>query len=203
MSRAPRTPGAHDVERFPADPGRPEPPLRPGRAGGPRPAGLLASLRGSLRASLGVLVLYTFLFHLSVVRGSSMAPGIHDGDRILVEPWSYVFDDVERGDVVVLRYPLDPSVDYIKRVVGLPGDRVTMGGGRLWVNGELRPEPYVASADQDCYLSVIVEPEHYYVLGDNRRRSSDSRDFGQVPARYLRGRVDLRLWPPARVGLVR
>src|SRR5438094_188831 len=77
-------------------------------------------------ARLGAVVLlaYALLFNLSVVRGSSMAPGIHDGDRILVDRLSYLFQDVRRGDVVVLQYPLDPSLDYIKRVIGLPGDEV-------------------------------------------------------------------------------
>ena len=156
-----------------------------------------------LRTFASVVVLYTLFFHLSVVRGSSMAPGIQDGDRILVEPWSYMLASARRGDVVVLRYPLDPAVDYIKRVIGLPGDRVTLAGGHVWVNGELLAEPYVTSVDQSSYLSVIVQPGHYFVLGDNRPRSSDSREFGQVSAEHVRGRVDVRLWPPSRAGWVR
>ena len=131
-----------------------------------------------------------------------MSPGIEDGDRILVEPWSYLMGGANRGDVVVLRYPLDPEVDYIKRVIGLPGDRITMAAGRVWVNGSLLNEPYVDEADPSSYLSVQVESDHYFVLGDNRPRSSDSREFGQVPKDLVRGRVDLRLWPPARAGWV-
>jgi len=159
-------------------------------------------LAGGRTSALMALV-YVLLFNLSVVRGSSMTPGIHDGDRILVETWSYFFDDPGRGDVVVLRYPLDPSIDYIKRIVGVPGDRVTCAGGEVWVNGERLDEPYVAFPDAGCWLSITVEPDQYFVLGDNRRRSSDSRDFGQVPAEYVRGRVDLRLWPLERAGWVR
>jgi len=142
-------------------------------------------------------------FHLSVVRGSSMTPGIQDGDRILVEPWSYMVGDAERGDVVVMRYPLDPSVDYIKRVIGLPGDEILMAGGYVWVNGSLLTEPYVASVDTSSYLQEIVREDSYFVLGDNRPRSSDSREFGQVPMDHLRGRVDVRLWPPTRAGWIR
>jgi signal peptidase I len=149
-----------------------------------------------------VLLFYTVAFNLSVVRGGSMAPGIRDGDRILVEPWSYVFGAVQRGDIVVLRYPLDPRIDYVKRVIGLPGDRVTMADGYVWVNGELLDEPYVLADDRTTYLSVVVGPEQFFVLGDNRPRSSDSREFGLVPADYLRGRVDLRLWPFSRIGLI-
>ncbi len=167
---------------------------------GKTPAARFASL---MRGAVVVLAFYAVFFHLSVVRGSSMAPGIQDGDRILVEPWSFFLGDVDRGDIVVLRYPLDPSVDYVKRVIGLPGDRVTLADGFVWVNGELLAEPYVSETDRSCYLSQVVEPGHYFVLGDNRPRSSDSREFGQVPEEYLRGRVDLRLWPPARAGWLR
>jgi len=157
----------------------------------------------AFRVSFFLLVFYSFFFNLSVVRGSSMTPGIQDGDRILVEPWSYLFDSIERGDVIVLRYPLDPEIDYIKRVIGLPGDRVVLSGGRVWVNGEILTEPYVESIDPGSSLSVRVEPGNYFVLGDNRPRSSDSREFGFVPEEYVRGRVDLRLWPPARAGWIR
>ena len=172
-----------------------------------------APLSGTLRAHLAgvgavarfsalVLVSYSLFFNLSVVRGSSMAPGIQDGDRILVEPWSYLIGPIQRGDVIVLRYPLDPEIDYIKRVIGLPGDRITLTRGEVWVNGVRLDEPYVESVDASCSLSVVVEPGNYYVLGDNRPRSSDSREFGPVPEKYVRGRVDLRLWPLARAGLI-
>ncbi len=174
------------------DPGRP--------AGESEPFFGLASW---IRSSLVILAFYAVFFHLSVVPGSSMAPGIQDGDRILVEPWSLFFSRPERGDIVVLRYPLDPTVDYIKRVIGLPGDRVTLADGHVWVNGELLDEPYVSDLDRTSYLTTEVGPGRYFVLGDNRPRSSDSRDFGFVPEEYLCGRVDLRLWPPSRAGLLR
>ena len=162
----------------------------------------LARAASSARFLAFIALFYAVFFNLSVVRGNSMAPGIHDGDRILIEPWSYMFGGVERGDVVVLRYPLDPQVDYIKRVIGLPGDLVTLAGGHVWVNGELLEEPYIAEPDDESYLSTRVKPGQYFVLGDNRPRSSDSREFGQVPAEYVRGRVDLRLWPLDRLGLI-
>ena len=161
-----------------------------------------ASLR-LFRLTAFSLLFYTVFFHLSVVRGNSMAPGILDGDRILVEPWSYLMGEASRGDVIVLRYPLDPSVDYIKRVIGEPGDHVFLSGGHVWVNGEHLNEPYVADVDASSYAEAIVREGHVFVLGDNRPRSSDSREFGQVPMEYVRGRVDLRLWPPTRAGWVR
>ena len=164
--------------------------------------GALAVVAGGARFGVFVAVLYALFFNLSVVRGNSMAPNIHDGDRILVEPWSYLLGGVERGDIVVMRYPRDPSVDYIKRVIGLPGDRVTMAGGHVWVNGELLEEPYVDDTDQGSYLNTVVPDEQYFVLGDNRPRSSDSREFGTVPEDFVRGRVDVRLWPPHRAGFI-
>lgn len=158
--------------------------------------------RHGFGAALVVVLFYTLSFHLSVVRGSSMSPGIHDGDRILVEPWSYVFADVQRGDVVVMQSPVDPAVDYIKRVIGLPGDEVLIAAGGVWVNGQLLAEPYAVPGDSELFQWTRVLRGHYFVLGDNRPHSSDSREFGQVPGRFLRGRVDVRVWPPLRAGWV-
>ncbi len=160
------------------------------------------ALASGLRLAALFAFLYLVFFNLSVVRGNSMSPSIADGDRILVEPWSYLVGDVERGDVVVLRYPLDPSIDYIKRVIGLPGDRVTLAGGHVWVNDQLLSEPYIAAGDLESYSTHVVSDGHVFVLGDNRPRSSDSREFGAVPKDYLRGRVDLRLWPLRRAGWI-
>ncbi len=159
-------------------------------------------LLDGIRIAFTALLFYAIFFNLSVVRGSSMTPGILDGDRILVEPWSYLIGEVRRGDVVVLRYPLDPDVDYIKRIIGLPGDRITLADGNVWVNGELIREPYVAEIDRTSYLTTEVEEGSFFVLGDNRPRSSDSREFGFVPETYIRGRVDLRLWPLSRAGWI-
>ncbi|MBK7874871.1 MAG: signal peptidase I [Planctomycetes bacterium] len=160
----------------------------------------LRSLWTSAKIGAVLFVAYGLMFNFSVVRGSSMAPGIHDGDRILVDHLSYVFQDVHRGDIVVLQYPLDPSLDYIKRVIGLPGDHVEIHDGAVWVNGERLREPYVAEEDARARLAITVAPEHFFVLGDNRPHSSDSREFGQVPRQNLRGKVEVRVWPPERIG---
>ena len=153
---------------------------------------------------LGLLAIaYALLFHVSVVRGSSMTPGIEDGDRILVDHLSYVLGEVRRGDVAVLRCPVDENLDYLKRVIAVPGDRVRIDGGVVWVNGEAVSEPYVVAPDRRTSLEEIVAPDHFFVLGDNREHSADSREFGQVHRRLLRGRVDLRVWPLERAGAVR
>jgi signal peptidase I len=149
-------------------------------------------------------LVWGLFFNFSEVRGSSMRPGIHDGDRILVDHVSYMFATVSHGDIIVMRYPLDPTVDYVKRVVGLPGDHVEIFRGQVWLNGTQLDEAYVASENIDPWAvaDTTVEPGHLFVLGDNRIRSSDSRDFGQVPQVYVRGKVRARLWPFERVGLV-
>lgn len=152
--------------------------------------------------SVLAVLAYLCLFNLSVVRGSSMAPRIHDGDRILIDHFSYVFGDVQRGDIVVLKYPLDPSVDYIKRVIGLPGDEIVLEDGVVWVNGRRLQEPYVAEQDPFSRVHLVVKPAHFFVLGDNRPRSCDSREFGLVPQDYIRGCVEVRVWPPSRAGSI-
>jgi signal peptidase I len=171
------------------------------------PAAFLArALRavGSGIQVLGLLAIaYALLFHVSVVRGSSMTPGIEDGDRILVDHLSYILGEVRRGDVAVLRCPVDENQDYLKRVIAVPGDRVRIEDGVVWVNGEAVSEPYVVAPDRRTSLDEIVAPDHYFVLGDNRQHSADSREFGQVARRLMRGRVDLRVWPPERAGSVR
>jgi signal peptidase I len=155
------------------------------------------------KLALLTFIAYGLMFNFSVVRGSSMSPGIHDGDRILVNHLSYLFQDVQRGDIVVLQYPLDPNLDYIKRVIGLPGDEIAIDASGVSVNGQRIDEPYVAAQDDHSRLVSRVEPEHFFVLGDNRPHSSDSREFGQVPRENLRGKVDLRIWPPSRAGTLR
>jgi signal peptidase I len=183
--------------------------IRPGRPSVPGQrlrivlAGWIFAARAPLRVAFAGLAVYLFAFSLSVVRGTSMAPGIHDGDRILIDQVSYILGDVQRGDIVVLRYPLDPSLDYIKRVVGLPGDEIVMAGGSLWVNGRHISEAYLGEVDLYTHAFVRVRPGHFFVLGDNRLHSSDSREFGQVHEDLLRGKVELCLWPPTRMGWLR
>ena len=157
-----------------------------------------------IKLALPSAIFATLAFNYSEVRGASMMPGIQDRDRILVDQLTYAFTEVERGDVVVLRYPLDPRMDYIKRVVGLPGDEVVVQFGGVWVNGEPVEEPYVSvkSLDPNTSLRTTVQPGHLFVLGDNRIRSSDSRDFGQVPQELVRGLVRLRVWPLERFGWI-
>jgi signal peptidase I len=163
---------------------------------------ILSALMTSLKIGVVLFITYGLVFNFSVVRGGSMSPGIHDGDRILVDHLSYLFRDVKRGDIVVLQYPLDPTLDYIKRVIGLPGDQVRIQNGSVWVNGDRLLEPYISEPDPRTRLVQTIPPECFFVLGDNRPHSSDSREFGLVPRQNLVGKVDFRVWPPSRAGIL-
>lgn len=146
-------------------------------------------------------LLQTTLFQVSVVRGTSMEPTLRDGDRLVVDRLDRGLERIGRGDVVVLRNPVDSGIDFVKRVVGLPGDRIELRNGRLLLDGcEADEHEHVRD---DCDMAeLVVPPDHVFVLGDNRPVSADSRDFGIVPAALLLGTVRARVWPPARAALL-
>jgi len=177
-----------------------------------------ASLPGALRArvwrvvwellhDLSVAVLFcffliTFVAQAFRVQGTSMEPLLEDGERIVVNKFVYRFQPIERGDVVVFWYPRDPSVSFIKRVVGLPGDLVEINAGRLYVNGMPAREEYLPERfrDSDSLPPTEVRRGYYFVLGDHRRSSNDSRSWGEVPEKYIYGRAIFRFWPFNRIG---
>jgi len=148
--------------------------------------------------------LITFVAQAFRVQGASMEPLLHDEERIVVNKFVYRFRPVERGDVVVFWYPRDPSVSFIKRVVGLPGDVVEIRHGMLHVNGRRVEEDYVAGRfrDGDDYPPTEVRRGYYFVLGDHRNSSNDSRSWGEVPERYIYGKAFFRFWPLGRLGLI-
>jgi signal peptidase I len=147
----------------------------------------------------------TFVAQPVRVQGASMQPRIEDNERIVVNKAIYRFQQVARGDVVVFYYPRDPSVSYIKRVIGLPGDRVEIQSGRVHVNGAAIEEPYLLPEYRDRYDMAVmtVEPGHYFVMGDHRSSSMDSRSFGAVPEKYIYGKAEFCVWPIAKTGRVR
>jgi signal peptidase I len=153
-------------------------------------------------AVLFCFFLITFVAQAFRVQGTSMEPLLEDGERIVVNKFLYRFRPIERGDVVVFWYPGDPSVSFIKRVVGLPGDLVAIRAGRLMVNGMPVHEDYLPAAfrDTDNYPPHEVRRGYYFVLGDHRRSSNDSRSWGEVPEKYIYGRAVFRFWPPDRLG---
>lgn len=159
--------------------------------------------RDIVRGGVLLAVLHLFVVQISIVRGQSMEPSLVEGDRLVVDRLTYQLGEVNRFDVVILRYPNDPSVDFVKRIVGLPGDRVQLVGGRVFLNGVGVEEDFLHVPDHDDTRETLVPPGCYYVLGDNRPISCDSREFGLVPFEYLKGKVRVRFWPPARLSLFR
>ena len=150
-----------------------------------------------LAALIIVFVAQSFL-----VEGSSMEPSFHDGQRLMVEKVSYRFGEPKRGDVVVFRYPSAPRRKFIKRIIGLPGDEITIKNGFLHINGQRLEEDYINGPTYGTYSAptfgpVLVPDGHYFVLGDNRRNSDDSRypDVGFVPRKNLVGRALFVYWP--------
>jgi signal peptidase I len=149
---------------------------------------------------LVVLPLRAFVISPFVVDGESMHPTFENLDYLIIDELSYRFASPHRGDVVVFRYPLDPKVFYIKRIIGLPGETVSINHGTVSVkdpNGVTMnlSEPYVAAEDATYNKSVALGSGEYFVMGDNRPNSSDSRVWGPLPKKDLIGRVFLRLLP--------
>jgi signal peptidase I len=156
-----------------------------------------------LLIALGVSVfIIVFLYQPVKVEGTSMMPNLSDQERIFINKFVYHWEAVERGDVVVFKYPRDPSKSYIKRVVGLPGDKVQIDDGRVFVNGVLLDETYVPVqyTDERSYEQITVPAHSYFVLGDHRNLSNDSRDFGPVHEGYIYGKAVFAYWPVEKVG---
>jgi signal peptidase I len=143
-----------------------------------------------------------FLYQPVKVEGTSMMPGLVDQERIFINKFAYHFESVDRGDIVVFHYPRDPGKSYIKRVIGAAGDRVRIDAGVVYVNGEPLAEPYVPPEYHDwrSYPEVVVPPDSYFVLGDHRNLSNDSRDFGPVNERYIYGKAVFVYWPVNKLG---
>jgi len=156
-------------------------------------------------AVLFCFFLITFVAQAFRVQGTSMEPLLRDGDRIVVNKFVYRFQPIGMGDVVVFWYPRDPSVSFIKRVVGRPGDVVEIRAGRVLVNGTPTPEAYLREGfrDEDSHPPTTVRQGHYFVLGDHRRSSNDSRSWGEVPQKYVYGQAVFRFWPLSQMGPIR
>jgi signal peptidase I len=171
-----------------------------------------SSLRSDLRSwardlllALGLAaIIIVFLYQPVKVEGTSMAPLLSDNERIFINKFVYRFEPIERGDVVVFWYPLDRSKSFIKRVIGLPGETVEIRQGRVYVNGNRLDETYVPPqyADPSSYGLIKVPPDEYFVLGDHRVSSNDSRVFGTVPNRYIYGKAVFAYWPMDRFGSI-
>lgn len=156
-----------------------------------------------------VLPIRFFVAQPFIVRGASMEPTFQDGEYLIVDELSYFLRSPERGEVIVFRYPRDPSQFFIKRIIGLPGEVVIVENGMVTIQNEAYPNGMVL---EETYLPSVRETVpngrtvlgagEYFVLGDNRQKSSDSRQWGTLNDSFLIGRTLLRLWPVTEVGVV-
>ncbi|MCC6538422.1 MAG: signal peptidase I [Bryobacterales bacterium] len=190
-----------------ADPEVPTPPSADHLGTRAAIAAAVGWLRDLLLAVIILVLVIQFIYRPVKVEGTSMQPSLEDQDRIFINKFIYQFGmgDIGRGDTVVFSYPGDPSKSYIKRIIGLPGDRVTINEGQVSVNGALLTENYVPPAYRDTQTigEVIVPPDCYYVLGDHRSSSNDSRSWGPVHRRHIFGKAVFVYWPLDKMGLIR
>ena len=162
-------------------------------------------LRDLVISATASILIITFLYQPVRVEGTSMLPRLVDSDRLFINKFTYHFSAIERGDVVVFRYPRDPAQSYIKRVIALPGDRLRILHGQIWRNGALLDEPYVPDEYRDAHsMEEIVVPEGtFFMMGDHRSISFDSREFGPVDRSLVYGKASFVYWPARDAGLVR
>jgi signal peptidase I len=169
---------------------------------------LLASLTHWMRdlfvSVVLAIVVILFLYQPVKVEGTSMMPTLDDQERIFINKFVYRFEHIERGDIVVFHYPYDPSKSYIKRVIAVGGDRVRIDEGEVYVNAVKLREPYVPGEyrDERSYPEIVVSKNKFFVLGDHRSLSNDSREFGPVARSYIYGKAVFSYWPMDKAGLL-
>ncbi|HIC88865.1 MAG TPA: signal peptidase I [Anaerolineae bacterium] len=167
------------------------------------PSFLRETLETVIPAVLIALLIHLFLAQATRVYGQSMEPNLHTDQRLVVEKVSYRLHAPRRGDVVVLRLPSRSDELLIKRVVGLPGEVISVHDGRVFVDGRPLDEPYLRGDTRGNVPPTRVPPLHVFVLGDNRNASNDSRAFGPVHRDQIVGRAWFSYWPPKQIGWVR
>jgi signal peptidase I len=199
-------------------PDRPEssPPLWTTPEGAPPPSSHPSATISSKANSLGLwirdlvvsaaasVLIITFLYQPVRVEGTSMLPRLEDRDRLFINKFVYHIAAIERDDVVVFRYPRDPEKSYIKRVIALPGDRLRIDRGQVWLNGKPLREDYVPLRYRDTrsMQEMTIPPDSYFMMGDHRSISSDSREFGPVSRDLIYGKAVFVYWPAKDAGAV-
>jgi signal peptidase I len=170
-----------------------------------RAGGLKLWLRDLLISAAAAILIIVFFYQPVRVEGTSMLPRLDDQDRLFINKFVYRFTAIERGDVVVFHYPRDPEKSYIKRVIALPGDRLRIDHGTVWLNGKPLSEDYVPEEYRDSvsYPEIVIPADRFFVMGDHRCISSDSRSFGPVERSLIYGKAVFVLWPASDAGTVR
>ena len=156
-----------------------------------------------------MVMVYLFVMSPQEIKGASMEPSFIDGEYILTNKILYKIKDPKRGDVVIFKSPGNPDIDYIKRIIGLPGDTVMLRNDTMYVNGTEVEEPYLSpgitifgGSYLDENQEIVVPEGEYFVMGDNRPHSADSREFGTIPKEDFIGKAILRYWPFSKLGVV-
>jgi len=169
--------------------------------------GTISWFRDLMLSVLIAVLVILFLYRPVKVEGTSMMPSLFDQERLFINQFTYKFKlgDIKRGDTVVFWYPEDTTKSYIKRIIGLPGDIVEIDDGYVVINGKKLRESYVPPEYRDdrSYPKRVVPPDEYFVLGDHRVSSNDSRAWGFVPRNYIYGKAVFVFWPPENIGTVR
>lgn len=183
-----------------------EPERQPLREQSGQPRGVMHSWLRDLVVSVVVSAfIIIFLYQPVRVEGTSMLPMLEDQDRLFINKLAYRVGDIQRGDVIVFLYPHDHEKSYIKRVIALPGDTLRIDHGQVYVNGKKIAEPYVPPRFEDdrSQPEMTVPGHEYFVMGDHRSISSDSRDFGPVDRNLIYGKAAFVYWPMDQAGVVR
>lgn len=165
-------------------------------------------IRFALIALVIVVPVRLYIAQPFIVSGSSMDPTFHNGEYLIVDQLTYAFENPKRGDVVIFRYPKDPKKYFIKRLIGLPGETVSVRGRSVTITNEESPEgfelpePYVSNEGNGSNFTLTLSPSEYFVMGDNRPASSDSRSWGPLAEEFLIGRAFVRLLPPNSIAVL-
>lgn len=153
-----------------------------------------------LVAALAIFILFQFTLQNSIVDGTSMAPNMMDGDRLLVSKVAYTFGEPERGDIIVFPSPYDDGREFIKRIIGMPGETVQVTEGYIYIDGQLLDEPYIVNRDNKTIGPITVPEDEYYVRGDNRPVSLDSSQGWTITREDIHGKAWVIFWPLGSFG---
>ena len=146
-----------------------------------------------------ILPVRMFLIQPFYVEGASMEPSFYDKEYLIINEITYRFNEPQRGEVIVFKYPKNPRQYYIKRIIGLPGETIEIRDGQVHINNEILGDEYIELLSSDNRKTVVLGDNEYFVLGDNRSNSSDSRLFGPLKEKYIIGKVWFRGWPLERI----
>jgi len=187
---------------FRSSPASPAVATTPGKRAKAKPGGALREIVETLILTAVIFLAVRVLVQNYKVEGFSMEPTLNDGQYLLINKIGMHFQQPHRGDIIVFEYPLDPSKSFVKRVIGLPGDTVEVRSQQTFVNGKLVAEPYIKAPEAQQYPATLIPPDNYFVMGDNRNNSSDSRSWGMLPSKDIIGEAWVSYWPPKAWGVV-